>query len=190
MKDARIIELFWQRDETALTEVENKYANYCFAIAWKILMNREDSEECVNDTWLAAWNTIPPKRPSILSSFLGRITRNFAISNLRKKYAAKRPDMHMTNMDNILREVEVLNQQAAHSLEHTESEEELVRLLNGFLETLKERDRDIFLRRYWHMDSMAELAKRHYLSESAVKANLFRTRKKLEKVMRKEKYLK
>ncbi len=113
MKDAQIIELFWQRDETALTEVENKYANYCFAIAWKILMSREDSEECVNDTWLAAWNTIPPKRPSILSSFLGRITRNFAISNLRKKYAAKRPDMHMTNMDNILREVEVLNQQAA-----------------------------------------------------------------------------
>lgn len=190
MKDAQIIELFWQRDETALTEVENKYANYCFAIAWKILMSREDSEECVNDTWLAAWNTIPPKRPSILSSFLGRITRNFAISNLRKKYAAKRPDMHMTNMDNILREVEVLNQQAAHSLEHTESEEELVRLLNGFLETLKERDRDIFLRRYWHMDSMAELAKRHNLSESAVKANLFRTRKKLEKIMRKEKYLK
>lgn len=98
--------------------------------------------------------------------------------------------MHMTNMDNILREVEVLNQQAAHSLEHTESEEELVRLLNGFLETLKERDRDIFLRRYWHMDSMAELAERHNLSESAVKANLFRTRKKLEKIMRKEKYLK
>ena len=86
MKDVRIIELFWQRDETALTEVENKYANYCFAIAWKILMNREDSEECVNDTWLAAWNTIPPKRPSILPSFLGRITRNFAIDTLRKKY--------------------------------------------------------------------------------------------------------
>ena len=93
-------------------------------------------------------------------------------------------------MDNILREVEVLNQQAAHSLEHTESEEELIGLLNGFLETLKERDRDIFLRRYWHMDSMAELAERHNLSESAVKANLFRTRKKLEKIMRKEKYLK
>ena len=86
MEDEKIIELFWQRDETALTEVENKYANYCFAIAWKILMNREDSEECVNDTWLAAWNTIPPKRPSILPSFLGRITRNFAIDTLRKKY--------------------------------------------------------------------------------------------------------
>ena len=138
----------------------------------------------------AAWNTIPPKRPSILSSFLGRITRNFAISNLRKKYAAKRADMYINNMNDILREVEILNQQTIHSLEHEEAEEELVRLLNEFLETLKERDRDIFLRRYWHMDSMEELAKRHDLSESAVKANLFRTRKKLEKIMRKEKYLK
>ena len=171
-------------------ELMEQYAALVWKTAAACLENPEDNKECVNDTWLAAWNTIPPKRPSILSSFLGRITRNFAISNLRKKYAAKRPDMHMTNMDNILREVEVLNQQAAHSLEHTESEEELVRLLNGFLETLKERDRDIFLRRYWHMDSMAELAKRHNLSESAVKANLFRTRKKLEKIMRKEKYLK
>ena len=89
VKDAQIIELFWQRDETALTEVENKYANYCFAIVWKILMNREDSEECVNNTWLAAWSTIPPKRPSILSNFLGRITRKFAISNLRKNTRTK-----------------------------------------------------------------------------------------------------
>lgn len=77
--------------------------------------------------------------------------------------------MHMTNLDNILREVDVLNQQTAHSLELTESEEELVMLLNRFLETLKERDRDIFLRRYWHMDAMAELAKRHNFSESAVR---------------------
>ena len=190
MKDVQIIELFWQRDETALTEVENKYANYCFAIAWKILMNREDSEECVNDTWLTAWSTIPPKRPSILSSFLGRITRNFAIDILRKKYAAKRPDKHTVHMDDILMEAEILNQQTIHFLEHKETEEELVRLLNEFLETLKEKDRDIFLRRYWHMDSMAELTKRHNLSESAVKVNLFRTRKKLEKIMRKEKYLK
>ena len=190
MKDARIIELFWQRDETALTEVENKYANYCLAIAWKILMSREDSEECVNDTWLAAWNTIPPKRPSVLTSFLGRITRNFAIDKLRKKYAAKRMDMHMKHVEDILREVEALNGQTARLLENTEAEEELVRLLNEFLQTLKERDRDIFLRRYWHMDSMAELAKRHNMSESAVKSNLFRTRKKLETIMRKENYLK
>ena len=98
--------------------------------------------------------------------------------------------MYINNMNDILREVEILNQQTIHSLEHEEAVEELVRLLNEFLETLKERDRDIFLRRYWHMDSMEELAKRHDLSESAVKANLFRTRKKLEKIMRKEKYLK
>ena len=153
-------------------------------------MNNEDSEECVNDTWLTAWDTIPPKRPSILSSFLGRITRNFSIDKLRKKYAAKRPDMHMTNMDNILREVETLNQQTAHFLEYTESEEELATLLNKFLGTLTEKDRDIFLRRYWYMDSIDELKKRHELSESAIKSNLFRTRKKLEKIMRKEKYLK
>lgn len=98
--------------------------------------------------------------------------------------------MHMKHVEDILREVEALNGQTARLLENTEAEEELVRLLNEFLQTLKERDRDIFLRRYWHMDSMAELAKRHNMSESAVKSNLFRTRKKLETIMRKEKYLK
>lgn len=114
----------------------------------------------------------------------------FCHRQAKKKYAAKRMDMHMTHVEEILWEVEALNSQTARLLENTEAEEELVRLLNEFLQTLKERDRDIFLRRYWHMDSMAELAKRHNLSESPVKSNLFRTRKKLEKIMRKERYLK
>ena len=190
MEDAEIIDLYWARDQRAIDETHGKYGGFLTNIAWNILRSHGDAEECVNDTWLAAWNTIPPKRPSVLASFLGRITRNFAIDKLRKKYAAKRMDMHMTHVEEILREVEALNSQTARLLENTEAEEELVRLLNEFLQTLKERDRDIFLRRYWHMDSMAELARRHNMSESAVKSNLFRTRKKLETIMRKEKYLK
>lgn len=190
MEDTQIIELFWDRDETALNEIGQKYGHFCFNIAWKILANKEDSEECVNDTWFAAWRYIPPKRPTILSSFLGKITRNFAIDNLRKKYAAKRMDLHMTNtMVDITQEVKALNQQITYSLDKHIEEKELVQLINTFLQELKDKDRDIFLRRYWHMDSIAEISKRHGESESSIKSNLFRTRNKLKKELKKEGYL-
>ncbi len=189
MEDARIIELFWDRDETALRETAGKYSHFCFGIAWKILASREDSEECVNDTWLSAWESIPPARPSILSAFLGRITRNHAIDRLRKKYAAKRMDLHLTSLSDITDEVEALNRQLCVSLERQVEAKELIRLIDTFLEGLSERDRDLFMRRYWHMDSIAELAKRHGISESSVKSNLFRTRKKLRKALLKERYV-
>ena len=106
MEDTYIIDLFWRRDENAIQLVDKKYNSTCYSIAWKILMNREDSEECVNDTWFAAWRYIPPKRPPKLVAFLGKITRGFAIDMLRKKHAAKRMDMHIAN---ITEEVESLN---------------------------------------------------------------------------------
>lgn len=189
MEDEQIIELFWNRDEMAIKEVEQKYSHFCFHIAWKILFNKEDSEECVNDTWFAAWKYIPPKRPAILSSFLGRITRNFAIDNLRRKYAAKRLDFHMANtVNDITQEVEALNQQILYSLDKHIEEKELVHLINIFLRGLKEKDRDIFIRRYWHMDSIEDIANRHKESESSIKSNLFRTRNKLKKELMKEGY--
>ena len=188
MEDTKIIELFWDRDEAALKETASKYGRFCFGIAWKILANREDSEECVNDTWLTAWGSIPPARPSILSAFLGRITRNHAIDRLRKKYAARRMDLHMNSMFDLMDETETLNQQFADSLERQTEEKELIRLINTFLDGLNRRDRDIFMRRYWHMDSIAEIAKRHGISESSVKSNLFRARKKLKKALMRERY--
>lgn len=188
MEDSKIIELFWNREETALKEASDKYGRFCFGIAWKILANREDSEECVNDTWFTAWRSIPPASPSILSAFLGRITRNHAIDKLRKKYAAKRMDLHMSFVTDITEEVEALNRQLACSLDRQIEEKELIRLIDMFLESLSERDRDIFMRRYWHMDSITEIAKRHGISESSVKSNLFRVRKKLKKALMKERY--
>ena len=189
MEDTQIIELFWKKDEVALKEVDKKYNHFCFGIAWKILTNKEDSEECVNDTWLKAWNCIPPTKPAILSTFLGRITRNFAIDNLRKKYAAKRLDLHMDNsISEITQEVEVLNRQAVYCLDEQMEEKELIRSINNFLSRLSRKDRDIFMRRYWHMDSISDIANRHKESQSSIKSNLFRTRKKLRKILEKEGY--
>lgn len=186
MDDTQIIELFWNRDELALKEVGKKYTNFCFSIAWKILQNNEDSEECVNDTWLAAWKYIPPKKPSVLSCFLGKITRGFAIDNLRKKYAMKRVDLHMSNT--IIDETKDLNRQLSYSLDEQLSEKELLQLINTFLKTLKETDRDIFIRRYWHLDSIADISKRHGKSKASIKSNLFRTRKKLKQILQEEGY--
>lgn len=105
MEDTHIINLFLERSEDAIRQVEVKYEKFCFKIAWNILYNTEDSEECVNDTWLITWNKIPPKTPTKLSAFLGKITRNLALDNFRKKNASKRADTHMMDicgeMDNI-----------------------------------------------------------------------------------------
>ena len=90
MEDSRIVELYWQRNEEAIPETESKYGRYCFSIAENILRDKEDAEECVNDTYLAAWNTIPPHRPEILSTFLGKITRRLSLKKLRDRSADKR----------------------------------------------------------------------------------------------------
>ena len=98
MEDTHIINLFLERSEDAIRQVEVKYEKFCFKIAWNILYNTEDSEECVNDTWLITWNKIPPKTPAKLSAFLGKITRNLALDNFRKKNASKRADTHMMDI--------------------------------------------------------------------------------------------
>ena len=152
MEDIHIINLFLERSEDAIRQVEVKYEKFCFKIAWNILYNTEDSEECVNDTWLITWNKIPPKTPTKLSAFLGKITRNLALDNFRKKNASKRADTHM--MD-ICGEVEKL------------------------LSDLKAGDRDIFVRRYWYMDNIKDIAKRHGCSETKIKSSLFRSRNRL-----------
>ena len=143
MEDTYIIDLFWRRDENAIQLVDKKYNSTCYSIAWKILMSREDSEECVNDTWFAAWRYIPPQRPPKLVAFLGKITRGFAIDMLRKKHAAKRMDMHIAN---ITEEVESLNTARTHILDEHMETEELIEIINRFLGGLSDRDRDILSR--------------------------------------------
>lgn len=183
MEDAYIIDLFWKRNENAIELVDKKYNAVCYSIAWKILTNREDSEECVNDTWFAAWRYIPPQNPPRLSAFLGKITRGFAIDMLRKKYAAKRADMHMAD---ITGEVEDLNTVVIHSLDEHMEAGELVEIINDFLGKLSAGDRDIFVQRYWRMESIKDIAARHGTSEGAVKQKLLRNKKKLKKILEKE----
>ena len=129
MEDTHIINLFLERSEDAIRQVEVKYEKFCFKIAWNILYNTEDSEECVNDTWLITWNKIPPKTPTKLSSFLGKITRNLALDNFRKKNASKRADTHMDNIKDIAKR---------HGCSETKIKSSLFRSRNRLWEEVKE----------------------------------------------------
>lgn len=134
------------------------------------------STGCVNDTWLITWNKIPPKTPTKLSAFLGKITRNLALDNFRKKNASKRADTHM--MD-ICGEVEKLENTIKDYVEEDIKKKEILNILEKFLSDLKAGDRDIFVRRYWYMDNIKDIAKRHGCSETKIKSSLFRSRNRL-----------
>ena len=174
MKDNEIISLFEVRDEHAIEALSDKYHPYCYKIAWNLLTNKEDSEECLNDTWFSVWSLIPPKKPSVLSHFCGRITRNLSIDRLRKKYADRRPDLHMAD---VLGEMDQLS--VTYTIEDQLAEKELLEIINGFLGKMDAEARDIFVRRYWFFDSVAAIAERHAMSVGSVKMNLYRSRKKL-----------
>lgn len=176
MDDTSIINLYFDRSEEAIWETSRKYEKYCYSIAWNVLYDKEDSEECVNDTWLATWNCIPPRKPAVLSAFLGKITRNLAIDCFRRKKAAKRSAEHMSEL---CRELEEIEDVTEHSLNDEIRRKEILEILEKFLDSLKKGDRDIFIRRYWYMDNISEIARRHEISESKVKSSLFRSRKKL-----------
>ena len=191
MEDIHIINLFLERSEDAIRQVEVKYEKFCFKIAWNILYNTEDSEECVKDTWLITLNKIPPKTPTKLSAFLGKITRNLALDNFRKKNASKRADTHM--MD-ICGEVEKLENTIKDYVEEDIKKKEILNIFvfffcflkagdwkkkKKFLNDIKAKDRDIFVRRYWYMDNIKDIAKRHGCSETKIKSSLFRSRNRL-----------
>ena len=143
MEDEKIVQLIWDRNENGIYELSEKYDRYCFCISERIVHDEEDAKECVNDTWFAAWRYIPPQRPPKLVAFLGKITRGFAIDMLRKKHAAKRMDMHIAN---ITEEVESLNTARTHILDEHMEAEELIEIINRFLDGLSDRDRDILSR--------------------------------------------
>lgn len=181
MEDTDIIDLFWKRDEAAIRELSSKYFGYCYKIAWNLLENREDTEECLNDTWFAAWKYMPPHKPTVLSAFVGRITRGLAIDSFRKKRAAKRMDQHL---EDVCSEMDELS--FSYTVDERIAELELVRTIERFLRKLSEADRDIFIRRYWYLDSVKEIAKRHGVSEGCIKTNLCRNRKKLYRILSRE----
>lgn len=182
MEDQAIIDLYFVRSEKAISETAVKYGGYCFSIANNILANREDAEECVSDTWLTAWRTIPPKRPSALAVFLGKITRNGAISRWRKRSAEKRGGGEITLALEELKECVA----DPDTVEESFSRRETVLAFNRLLGNLTETERNVFLRRYWCVDTIADIAASFGFSEGKVKSILHRTRQKLRKALEKE----
>ena len=180
MDDKRIIELFFSRDELAIASAAAKYGGYLSKIAKSILNNDEDTEECVNDTYLKAWNAIPPKEPDPLKTFLGKITRNLALDLYDKKTADKRGG---TQVEICLDELsELIPDSGIDNMERGE----ITEIINRFLESISKDDRKLFVRRYWYLDSIIDIAKRYHFSESKVKTTLFRMRKGLKEELLRE----
>ncbi len=181
-KDAEILDLYWARDERALTESQKTYGAYCHSIAWHILYDREDADECVNDTWFRAWNALPPGKPDRLGLFLGTITRNLSLDRWKRQRRGKRGGGV----------VPVALDELAECIPDSRDTESIVeaarlqRLVDAFLHTLSERDCNVFLRRYWYAEEYGEIAKRYGLRLNTVKTILFRTRGRLKAYLQKE----
>jgi len=177
MNDSEIVELYWERSENAIAETSKKYSRYCYYISYNILHNNEDANECVNDTYLRAWNAIPPRRPDCLSSFLGKITRNLSLDRY-KQYAAEKRGLGQTEL--VLSELEDCIS-GTSDIEQRIDEMVLVENINKFLVALPKINRIVFVRRYWYLSTTKEIAEQYKMSESKVKSMLFRTRNELKK---------
>jgi RNA polymerase sigma-70 factor (ECF subfamily) len=175
MDDLKIVQLYWDRDEQAIPATADKYGRYCTAIAKNILGSNEDAEECVNDTYLNAWNSMPPHRPSVLSTFLGKITRNLSFNRYKHNTADKRGGGETTAvLDELL---EIVSD--TDSVEQEINRKELVKAIDTFLGTLSADKRGIFICRYWYFESISTIASSFGMTENNVSVNLNRTRLKL-----------
>lgn len=182
MEDEKIIDLYWARSERAITETASKYGKYCHYIAFNILSNVEDSEECVNDTYLKTWESIPPRRPNFFSVFIGRITRNLSLNRLEYNRASKRcPGQVILPLE----EFKECVPSQQNEIERIEDKDAIIKAFNTFLESLTTRDRKVFVCRYWYFCPIAEIAKAFDLSETNVKVILLRSRKKLKAILEK-----
>ena len=184
MDDSKIVDLYWQRSTAAIEETQRKYDSYCFAISRNILPTQEDARECVNDTYLAAWNAIPPGRPSVLSTFLGKLTRRISIDRWRALNAEKRGGSTMTVA---LDELSQCIPSGSDPVKDVEAKE-LAETINQFLDTLPYTQRKVFLMRYFDMADLNQIEHHFKMSSSKVKAMLHRTRNKLRVYLQKEGY--
>ena len=182
MDDKAIVELYFARSEKAISETAVKYGGYCYSIANNILSNKEDSEESVNDTYLAAWNNMPPRSPSILATFLGKITRYISLDRWKSRSAYKRGGGEVTlaleELDEFL--------SSSESTEQAVEKKELLRSINRFLDNLPETERNMFVCRYWYLDPVQQIANRYGFTLSKTASMLRRTREKLCKQLKKE----
>ena len=183
--DNKIVELFWERSADAISETDKKYRPYCHSIAYNILFDEQDAEECINDTWLGAWNAIPPNRPKTLKTFLGKITRRLSLVKLRNQKRQKRGGGEAAVALEELGECIA----ASDSVEKTIEEKELAQAVNAFLETLKDTERDVFVCRYWYFASISQISKSSGFSETKTKSMLFRIRNKLRAYLEEAYYI-
>ena len=180
MDDMRIIELYFKRDEQAIKETDTKYGKLCYSIAYNILKNHEDSEECVNDTYVGVWNAIPPTKPYNFMSFLCKIARNLSLKTLEFMKREKRSADVLVSLD------ELASILPDERIDPDISDEEIGKLISSFLRRQKEDARNVFIRRYYFFDSVEEIARRFGFTESKIKNMLFYTRKKLKDYLIKE----
>ena len=184
MEDEQILDLYFARDEQALMETDRKYGRYCFSLAYNILKNNQDAEETVSDTWYKTWNMIPPKRPGVFRMFLAKITRNLAFTRWRKANAGKRGG---GEMELVLEELEECLS-APGNVEDGINGKELVKTIRAFLDTLSQRDQDLFLRRYFFVEESETIAARFDMKPATVQRTLSRIRTKLRKFLIQEGY--
>ena len=185
MEDNEIVKLYWDRNEQAIKETASKYGRYCYTIAYNILLSKEDADESVNDTYMKTWECIPPHFPTILSTFIGKITRRISLNRWRSKNRIKRGGgqvaLALEELDECI--------PAGNDVEQTVEHKELLLKINDFLDSLPETERDLFVCRYWFLASVKELSEKFAFSESKIKSMLFRTREKLKGYLGEEGYL-
>lgn len=182
MEDDAIYTLYFQRNEGAIAATHQKYGSWCRGIAHRILNIKEETEECVSDTYLTAWNNIPPQKPAVFRAWLGKITRNLALDRWRKLTAEKRGG---GETDLALEELSFCVS-GSGSVDDTIDSKEIGRVIDLFLSGLSDTQRNIFLRRYWHLSSIREIAESYHMSEGKVRSLLFRLRKKLKDQLERE----
>lgn len=175
MNDAQIVRLYWDRNEQAIPATASKYGKYCTLIAENILGNKEDAEECVNDTYLNAWKSMPPNMPKVLSTFLGKIVRNLSFNRYRRNTADKRGGGELPLVLDELSDVVSGGNDIEREIEY----QELVNSIDAFLGSLSPEKRSIFIRRYWYTDSISVIADRYGMKKSAVSMILSRIRSSL-----------
>lgn len=184
LQDDDIIQLYWERDETAITATDDKYGRYLYTIAYNILHDKMDCEECLNDTYLGTWNRIPPERPNVFQVFLSRITRNIAVDKYRKKTAGKRIPTEMTvclnELDDCIPAIDTLEQQYYSG--------EIANIINNYLKTLSQRALTIFICRYYFSDSIASIAAMFNVNQSTIFRTLTKIREGLKERLKQEGY--
>lgn len=180
MDDLSIIELYFARDEEAIKQTDAKYGKLCYRIAYNILENNEDSEECVNDTYIGLWNTIPPTRPNNFIAFISKITRNLSLKRIefmsrQKRYS--KADFSFEELESVLADENIANRF---------TDEDIGEIISDFLKNEKEDSRNVFIRKYYFFDTNSDIAKRYGFSEGKIKSMLYRTRNKLKEYLIKE----